>query len=69
LQTFRLRLQELAEIFAIAVGGLSVMHNHLHLPVHLKRAAAHLSNCSWPGVNLATRSPFAKLEIGEETVE
>ena len=30
-----LRLQELAEIFAVAVGGVSVMDNHLHVLVRL----------------------------------
>jgi hypothetical protein len=30
-----LRLQELAEIFAVAVGGFSVMDNHLHVLVRL----------------------------------
>ena len=29
------RLEELAEIFAIAVGGFSVMDNHLHVLVRL----------------------------------
>ena len=29
------RLQELAEIFAVAVGGFSVLDNHLHLLVRL----------------------------------
>jgi REP element-mobilizing transposase RayT len=29
------RLQELAEIFAIAIGGFSVLDNHLHLLVRL----------------------------------
>jgi hypothetical protein len=32
------RLQELAEIFAVAVGGFSVMDNHLHLLVRLDPA-------------------------------
>jgi putative transposase len=30
-----LRLQELSEIFPIAVGGFSVMDNHLHVLVRL----------------------------------
>jgi REP element-mobilizing transposase RayT len=30
-----LRLQELAEIFSVAVGGFSVMDNHLHVLVRL----------------------------------
>ena len=29
------RLEELAEIFAVAVGGFSVMNNHLHLLLRL----------------------------------
>jgi hypothetical protein len=29
------RLEELAEIFAVAVGGFAVMHNHLHVLVRL----------------------------------
>ena len=29
------RLEELAEIFAVAVGGFSVMDNHLHVLVRL----------------------------------
>ena len=29
------RLQELAEIFAVSVGGFSVMDNHLHVLVRL----------------------------------
>ena len=32
------RLQELAEVFAVAVGGFSVMDNHLHLLVRLDPA-------------------------------
>ena len=32
-----LRLQELAEIFAIAVAGFSVMDNHLHVLAHRPR--------------------------------
>ena len=31
----RRRLQELADIFAVAVGGFSVMDNHLHVLVRL----------------------------------
>ena len=34
-QWIELRLQELAEIFAVAVGGFSVLDNHLHLLVRL----------------------------------
>jgi REP element-mobilizing transposase RayT len=30
-----LRLKELADIFAVAVGGFSVMDNHLHVLVRL----------------------------------
>jgi hypothetical protein len=29
------RLEELAEIFAVSVGGFSVMNNHLHLLLRL----------------------------------
>jgi hypothetical protein len=29
------RLEELAEIFAVAVGGFAVMHNHLHVLLRL----------------------------------
>jgi hypothetical protein len=29
------RLEELAEIFAVAVGGYAVMHNHLHVLLRL----------------------------------
>ena len=36
------RLEELAEIFAIAVGGFSVMNNHLHVLVRLDQDVAHL---------------------------
>jgi REP element-mobilizing transposase RayT len=35
------RLQELAEIFAVSVGGFSVMDNHLHLLVRLDPDAAN----------------------------
>ncbi len=31
------RLQELGEIFAVSVGGFSVMDNHLHVLVRLDR--------------------------------
>jgi hypothetical protein len=34
------RLQELADVFAVAVGGLSVMDNHLHALVRLDPAIA-----------------------------
>jgi hypothetical protein len=34
-QWIELRLQELAEIFAVSVGGFSIMDNHLHLLVRL----------------------------------
>ena len=34
------RLEELAEIFAIAVGGFSVMDNHLHVLVRLDQDIA-----------------------------
>ena len=34
-ECIELRLQELSEIFAIAVGGFSVMDNHLHVLVRL----------------------------------
>jgi REP element-mobilizing transposase RayT len=34
-QWIELRLQELAEIFSVAVGGFSVMDNHLHVLVRL----------------------------------
>jgi hypothetical protein len=36
-QWIELRLQELADIFAVAVGGFSVMDNHLHVLVRLDR--------------------------------
>ena len=29
-------LEELAEIFAVAVGGFAVMHNHLHVLLRLE---------------------------------
>ena len=29
------RLQELAQIFAVGVGGFSLMYNHLHVPLRL----------------------------------
>jgi REP element-mobilizing transposase RayT len=32
------RLQELAEIFAISVGGFAVLDNHLHLLIRLDPA-------------------------------
>ena len=32
------RLQELAEIFAVSVGGFSVMDNHLHLLLMMGRS-------------------------------
>ena len=35
------RLEELAEIFAVAVGGFSVMDNHLHVLVRLDPEVAH----------------------------
>ena len=35
------RLQELAEIFAVAVAGFAILENHLHLLVRLGPA--------WPG--------------------
>jgi hypothetical protein len=34
------RLEELADIFAIAVGGFSVMDNHLHVLVRLDQDIA-----------------------------
>jgi hypothetical protein len=34
------RLQELAEIFAVSVGGFSVLDNHLHVLVRLDREIA-----------------------------
>ena len=35
------RLEELAEIFAVAVGGFSVMDNHLHVLLRLDPEVAH----------------------------
>ena len=35
------RLEELAQIFAIAVGGFSVMDNHLHVPLRLDQEVAN----------------------------
>jgi REP element-mobilizing transposase RayT len=37
------RLEELAEIFAVAVGGFAVVHNHLHVLLRLE------SRRNWPG--------------------
>jgi hypothetical protein len=34
-QWIELQLEELAEIFAVAIGGFSVMDNHLHVLVRL----------------------------------
>jgi hypothetical protein len=34
-QWIELRLQELADIFAVAIAGFSVMDNHLHVLVRL----------------------------------
>src|ERR1700721_1987506 len=45
------RLQELAEIFAVAVGGFSVLDNHLHLLVRLDPAAAK----TWPDEDVVRR--------------
>jgi hypothetical protein len=36
--TWKRRLQELAEIFAVSVGGFAVLDNHLHLLVRLDPA-------------------------------
>jgi putative transposase len=35
------RLEELSEIFAVAVGGFSVMDNHLHVLLRLDPEVAH----------------------------
>jgi len=35
------RLQELGEIFAVSVGGFSVMDNHLHVLLRLDPEIAH----------------------------
>jgi hypothetical protein len=42
-QWIKRRLEELADSSAVAVGGFSVLDNHLHLLVRLNRAPAHLS--------------------------
>ena len=41
------RLQELSEIFAVSVGGFSVMDNHLHVLVRVK--AKPRSRPNWRG--------------------
>ena len=42
------RLEELAQIFSIAVGGFSVMDNHLHVLVRLDpEVAAGWSGAGW----------------------
>jgi REP element-mobilizing transposase RayT len=45
------RLQELAEIFAIAVGGFSVLDNHLHLLLRLDPDVAN----AWPDEDVVRR--------------
>jgi hypothetical protein len=45
------RLEELAEIFAIAVGGFSVMDNHLHVLVRLDQNIAN----SWSDEEVVRR--------------
>ena len=48
------RLEELADIFAIAVGGFSVMDNHLHVLLRLDQDIA----TSWSDIGTA-RTPAA----------
>jgi REP element-mobilizing transposase RayT len=43
-QWIELRLQDLADIFAVAVGGFSVMDNHLHVLVRLDPDIAQSSS-------------------------
>ena len=45
------RLEELAGIFAVAVGGFSVMNNHLHLVLRLDPEVAQ----SWPDDDVVRR--------------
>ena len=45
------RLQELADIFAISVGGFSVMDNHLHVRVRIDEKIAK----DWTNAELITR--------------
>ena len=40
------RLEELAEIFAVAVGGFAVMHNHLHVLLRLESRRNWLGSSS-----------------------
>jgi putative transposase len=43
------RIEELARIFAVGVGGFSVMDNHLHLPsVAGPLARRWLIDANWP---------------------
>ena len=52
------RLEELAEIFAVAVGGFSVMDNHLHLLLRLD-----------PGSRSILGSSSGKASISAELAE
>jgi hypothetical protein len=49
------RLQELSGIFSIAVGGFSVMDNHLHVLVRLDSEVA----AGWSDEDVARRPPVA----------
>jgi REP element-mobilizing transposase RayT len=46
------RLEELAEIFAVAVGGFSVMDNHLHVLLRLDPEVAQ----EWSDLEVVQRS-------------
>ena len=46
------RLEELAGIFAVSVGGFSVMNNHLHLLLRLDPEVAQSRSGFWKGVDL-----------------
>ena len=50
-QWLQIRLEELAEIFAVSVGGFSVMNNHLHLLLRLDPEVAQ----SWSDEEVVRR--------------
>ena len=55
------RIEELAQIFALGVGGFSVMDNHLHLLLRLDPEVASLVASSRPAGKSCAKWPITSM--------